>query len=85
MNNKELELIGESIWNTYRDMALLFLAETGKPSVKKPGITQTGRGDGASKAVNVSRTMTPAQIEAKRRESERAGKTRSNEEPAWRK
>ena len=27
MNNKELEQIGESVWNSYRDIAYLFLEE----------------------------------------------------------
>tara|TARA_R110002110_G_scaffold206304_1_gene418487 strand:- start:165 stop:404 length:240 start_codon:yes stop_codon:yes gene_type:complete len=34
MNNKELELVGESIWNTYRDMAYL-LREIAVPKPKE--------------------------------------------------
>ena len=35
MNNKQYELIGESIWNTYSDMAYIYLGEEKKSFVSR--------------------------------------------------
>jgi hypothetical protein len=69
MNNKELELVGESIWNTYRSMAYLLgemtddeAQEAGKmPKSTTYGTAKSKKGHGLPATVTTG-TKTQAQL-----------------------